>query len=265
MLGRIFEIVFSKDGVDLTQDQLRKIQKLRDNSKNILLAMNYLHKFSVILRNPYPKEAELERCDLYIEKFIELFDLETRYRFIIDKSVYYHVLRDDLPRFNRYCIMVFGFSLARLWSSNGEHSNKVQKVGELSETNLDKNSMWRLIILNQWRLFYCWDVFVKFVRDMTCSVRKKKGHMKSNKMCSMHKKTKQTDWISFFSAGKVTGEELCELQTVPDFMHFNYEDAVVDQSDEVAHEVENEGDCVSTFGEVDEDGEDEDLSHDFQG
>ena len=259
VLGRIFEIVFSKDGVDLTQDQLRKIQKLRDNSKNILLAMNYLHKFSVILRNPYPKEEELERCDLYIEKFIVIFDVESRDKFIVDKSIYYHVLRDDLPRFNRYCIKVFGFSLARLWSSNGEHSNKVQKVGELNETNLDENSMLRLMILNQWRLFYCWDVFVKYIRDVTCSLCKVKGHMKSNKMCSMHNETRCTDWKSYFSADAnvVTQEELGELETVPKFMHFNYEDPVVDQLNEVQHEVDSEGDGEVDLDEDTEEDEDE--------
>lgn len=121
-------------------------------------------------------------------------------RTIVYKSVYLHVLKDDVVRFASWWATYFPkFNLGSFSSSTGEHKNKCIKQDVLRETNNGVDRMQVLTRNNLIRLFHFTKDLEKEVRrNLRCSKCLGAGHQKNNRDCPMHEQGGDSVAVEYF-------------------------------------------------------------------
>lgn len=101
------------------------------------------------------------------------------------KSVYLHVLQEDLLKFCYFWATYFPeFNVGSFSSSTGEHKNKCIKQELIRETNQSTNRMATLVRNNLIRIFHFTDALSTSVREnLKCSKCLNPGHQKNNRNC----------------------------------------------------------------------------------
>ena len=137
----------------------------------------------MFLRNKLPTIDEIDTFNQDLEDFIDAV-----HRAIPEKKIeasrYYHILRDDVPRYVKFWFQNFGIGIGVFWSSCPEHANKMCKEIEADRTNLSDDRMIMVMELVLARIFFFTDDLKSDLkRAYQCGRCDGKGHQSNNKSC----------------------------------------------------------------------------------
>ena len=205
----------------------------RKRSKNIIMMYKYFGMLSVELKKKKCTMNDYEYLSLLIPRVIKsVADVLPLGKY--NNSVYLHVLKDDVLRFQKFWILHCGWGIGMFWTSPAEHANKFVKEAELRATNLSMERFMRVVQDQFIRLLHFPEHFDVIGRKLIrCGSCGGPGHMKTKKSCPNYTHRFSFNPGLYFDMLTLTEEDMKVLSFNP-WTRVYDDNPVVDDVDEDA-------------------------------